>query len=146
MSVDVNFSLGLSSPKLFFFHLKRFRSAPFVYNQSFPPMKRTNAAALDALANPENVPADIDIPDNYVSHTLKTQKPLPPLDWNNWYRELNWLNVAILSATPFISFVGAYFTKLRWETAVFSIFYYYVTGLGSCFPLLSIFFLFTTFA
>jgi hypothetical protein len=85
----------------------------------------------DPLANPETIPSDLNIPDNYVSHTLKTQKPLPPLSWNNWHSELNWLNVAILTLTPVAGFIGAYFTKLRWETAVFSVVYYYVTGLGS---------------
>ncbi|KII91173.1 hypothetical protein PLICRDRAFT_37880, partial [Plicaturopsis crispa FD-325 SS-3] len=75
-------------------------------------------------------PADQDIPDNYVSYTLKNQKPLPPLNWSNWYTELNWLNVVILCVTPIIGIVGAYHTKLRWQTALFSVFYYFVTGLG----------------
>jgi stearoyl-CoA desaturase (delta-9 desaturase) len=80
--------------------------------------------------NPEHIPADIDIPNNYVSHTLKTQKALPPLTWDNWYRELNWLNVGILILSPIFGLFGAYHTKLRWETALFSVFYYFVTGLG----------------
>jgi hypothetical protein len=91
-----------------------------------PPKKSVVLADLDL----QNAPADMDIPDNYVSHTLKTQKPLPPVDWQNWYHELNWLNVAILTLVPIIGITGACFTKLRWETALFSIFYYYVTGLG----------------
>ncbi|KAJ7665235.1 hypothetical protein DFH06DRAFT_1186833 [Mycena polygramma] len=72
------------------------------------------------------------IPDveNYVSHTLKTTKPLPPLTWDNFLSELNWLNVAILTLTPVVSLIGAYHTKLRWETALFSVFHYYYTGLG----------------
>lgn len=80
--------------------------------------------------NAEYIPADIDIPNNYVSHTLKTQKALPPLSWDNWYTELNWLNVGILTLTPVFGLVGAMYTKLRWETALFSVFYYFVTGLG----------------
>ncbi|KAF8886523.1 delta 9-fatty acid desaturase protein [Infundibulicybe gibba] len=76
------------------------------------------------------VPIDIDIPDNYVAHTLKTQKALPPVTWANWYKEINWLSFTILTVTPTIGLIGAMFTKLRWETFLFAVFYYYVTGLG----------------
>ncbi|KAI0053187.1 delta9-fatty acid desaturase [Auriscalpium vulgare] len=75
-------------------------------------------------------PADIDIPDNYVAYTLKKEKALPPIGWHNWYQELNYLSFAILTVTPTIAAIGAYTTKLRWETAVFAVFYYFVTGLG----------------
>ncbi|KAJ7241048.1 delta 9-fatty acid desaturase protein [Mycena haematopus] len=78
-------------------------------------------------APPVVLPADVE---NFVSHTLKTTKALPPITWNNFLTELNWLNVAILSLTPVASIIGAYTTKLRWETALFSVFYYYFTGLG----------------
>ncbi|TFK41657.1 delta 9-fatty acid desaturase protein [Crucibulum laeve] len=81
-------------------------------------------------ANDEHTPADINIPDNYVEHTLKTTKPLPPLSWQNWQTEINWLNFFILVVTPFIGLAGAMFTPLRWETFVFSIVYYFITGLG----------------
>jgi stearoyl-CoA desaturase (delta-9 desaturase) len=30
------------------------------------------------------VPADMNIPDNYVQHTLETTKPLPPVTLQNW--------------------------------------------------------------
>ncbi|KAG2058251.1 hypothetical protein BDR06DRAFT_980516 [Suillus hirtellus] len=71
------------------------------------------------IDDPEHVPADVNIPDNYVSYTLKHQKSLPPLSWDNWYTELNWLHVAILAGTPVIGL-----------TAVWSVVYYYMTGLG----------------
>jgi stearoyl-CoA desaturase (delta-9 desaturase) len=77
-----------------------------------------------------NIPADLNIPDNYVEHTLKTTKALPPFRWENLITDLNWLNVAILIFTPIFGLIGAYFTKLRWETFLFSILYYYITGLG----------------
>ncbi|KAF8345334.1 delta 9-fatty acid desaturase protein [Amanita rubescens] len=78
----------------------------------------------------DTIPIDINIPDNYVEHTLKSTKPLPPITWDNWFKEINWLSFTILTVTPFIGIVGAYLVKLRWETFLFSIFYYYVTGLG----------------
>ncbi|CAK5272212.1 unnamed protein product [Mycena citricolor] len=75
-------------------------------------------------------PVDIPEIENYVSHTLKTTKPLPPITWSNLLNELNWLNVAILTVTPVMSIIGVCTTRLRWETALFSVFYYYFTGLG----------------
>lgn len=92
----------------------------------------------DAANNiPLDAPDDLNVPNNYVSHTLKTQKPLPPVTWDNFLTEVNWLNVGILTLTPIFGIIGAYTTKLRWETALFAVFYYYVTGLGT--PLLCLY-------
>jgi len=77
------------------------------------------------------LPEDIDIPDNYVQYTLKKEKSLPPVRWENLLNELNWLNVIILCATPIIGVIGVYFTHLQWKTAAFAAFYYYMTGLGT---------------
>lgn len=75
---------------------------------------------------------DANIPDNYVSYTLKHQKVLPPVTWENLLQNLNWLNVGILGLTPLLGFTGAYYTRLRWETAVWAVVYYYMTGFGMC--------------
>ena len=83
------------------------------------------------VADPDHSPADANIPDNYVSYTLKHQKALPPVTWENLFENLNWLHVAILGLTPVLGFAGACVTRLRWETAVWSVVYYYMTGLGS---------------
>ena len=80
----------------------------------------------------EEEPADANIPDNYVSWTIKNQKPRPPITWDNWWKELNYLSLSILTITPAIAIYGALHVPLRWETAVFSVFYYFVTGLGEC--------------
>jgi stearoyl-CoA desaturase (delta-9 desaturase) len=88
------------------------------------------------IEDPEHIPADSNIPDNYVSYTLKNQKALPPITWDNWYTELNWLHFAILAGSPVVGFIGAYHTHLRWETAVWGVVYYYMTGLGTLHPLL----------
>ncbi|TDL24626.1 delta 9-fatty acid desaturase protein [Rickenella mellea] len=92
-----------------------------------PPMTPPSAKA--SLPKKDE-PADMNIPDNYVDHTIKTVKPLPPITWENWYKELNWLNVAILGITPCIALYGMFTTKLQWETALFGVFYYFFTGLG----------------
>jgi len=84
--------------------------------------------------DPEHVPADANIPDNYVSYTLKHSKALPPVTWDNLLQNLNWLHVGILGLTPVLGLAGACYTRLRWETAIWAVVYYYMTGLGSCFP------------
>ncbi|KAJ7115559.1 delta 9-fatty acid desaturase [Mycena crocata] len=68
--------------------------------------------------------------ENYVSHVLKTTKPRPPITWHNLAGELNWFNVVVFTTIPAMGIVGACLTRLRWETALFSVLYYYFTGLG----------------
>lgn len=103
-----------------------------------PPIKPKADAVPDAIdptqfvEDPDHTPADANIPDNYVSYTLKHQKALPPVTWDNLFENLNWLHVIILGFTPVLGIIGAYYTSLRWETAVWAILYYYMTGLGSC--------------
>jgi stearoyl-CoA desaturase (Delta-9 desaturase) len=89
-------------------------------------------AKLDNRLREAEIPADLNIPDNYVDYTLKNTKPLPPVTWNNWWKELNYLSLAILTITPSIALYGAFTTKLRRETAIFAVFYYFVTGFGWC--------------
>ncbi|KAF8868089.1 delta 9-fatty acid desaturase protein [Mucidula mucida] len=76
------------------------------------------------------VPVDLDIPDNYVSQTLKNTKPLPPITLGNLLSNINWVSTMVLVMTPIMGAVGAYYTPLRWQTAVWSVVYYYITGLG----------------
>ena len=111
-----------------------------------PPLSpKSEKAQLDTKKEEE--PADLNIPDNYVAYTLRTTKPKPPVTWDNWYKELNYLSLAILTLTPTIAIVGAFYVKLRWQTLLFSVFYYFVTGLGItagqssiiCLPRLSFF-------
>ena len=92
-----------------------------------PPM---TSADKSAKVVDKDTPIDIDIPDNYVSWTLKNQKARPPITWDNWWKELNYLSLSILTITPAIAIYGALTQPLRWQTAVFSVFYYFVTGLG----------------
>jgi len=90
------------------------------------PAMSTSHNARSALDEPE----DSHIPDNYVSWTLKNQKALPPIRWDNLLQELNWLNVSILTIPPLLTIYGLFNVRLRWETALFAVFYYFFTGLG----------------
>ena len=95
---------------------------------STPVVTQTTTRVKGGSAEEE--PADLHIPDNYVEHTLKNSKSLPPVTWSNFWKELNYLSVAILTISPSIAIYGALTTKLHPATAVFAIFYYFFTGLG----------------
>lgn len=71
-----------------------------------------------------------DVPENYVEHTLNTTKALPPITWRNAYSEINWLSLAILTVTPAVAIYGFCTTPLYLKTAIWSVAYYFITGLG----------------
>lgn len=43
---------------------------------------------------------------------------------------LDWLHVPLLVSTPLIALYGLWTVPLRWETALWSVIYYFMTGLG----------------
>ncbi|KAK6085769.1 delta-9 fatty acid desaturase [Seiridium cupressi] len=53
-----------------------------------------------------------------------------PITWGNWYNHVNWLNVTFIIFVPLMGCVAAYFTPLQTYTAIFSVLYYFNTGLG----------------
>ena len=53
-----------------------------------------------------------------------------PLTLWNWYKYLAWQNVISIFVLPFLGMLGAFWTSLRWETALLSIAYYFVSGSG----------------
>ena len=93
-------------------------------------MASVTPSAFDDPKPDKDLPADLNIPDNYVDYTLKNTKPLPPVTWGNLLKNLNYLSLAILTITPSVALYGAFTTNLRWETAAFAVFYYFVTGFG----------------
>lgn len=97
-----------------------------------PPLSpKSEKQELNEKSDMSDVPADINIPDNYVQYTLKHTKPKPPVTWDNFWSELNYINVAVLTVTPGIAIWGLVSgVPLRWQTVLFSVFYYYLTGLG----------------
>lgn len=76
------------------------------------------------------VPEDIDLPDNYVAWTLKNQKELPPITWSNIFQNIEWVSLAALTLTPAIAIWGLFNVRLRTATFVWSVIYYFITGLG----------------
>ncbi|KAJ7185046.1 hypothetical protein C8R46DRAFT_1209225 [Mycena filopes] len=89
---------------------------------SVPPEKMTPPTDVSTITHTEV--------ENYVTHILKSTKPRPPITWSNLWSVLEWINVLILPMVPLFSLIGAYQTKLRWETALFAVVYYFYTGLG----------------
>jgi len=110
---------------------------------NIPPSRKTPPPEITAITPPltppskasdlgsEPTPVDIDIPNNYVDYTLRNTKPLPPVTWQNFWTELNWLSVTILSVTPTLTIIGLCTTKLTLSTFAFSVLYYFFTGLGT---------------
>jgi stearoyl-CoA desaturase (delta-9 desaturase) len=94
------------------------------------PLKSSVMSTSHNAGSVLDEPEDSHIPDNYVSWTLKNQKALPPIRWDNLLQELNWLNVSILTIPPLLSIYGVFNVRLRWETVLFAVFYYFFTGLG----------------
>ncbi|KAF9254561.1 hypothetical protein L218DRAFT_968067 [Marasmius fiardii PR-910] len=82
------------------------------------------------MTTKEDEPADLHIPDNYVEHVLKTTQPLPPITWSNLLNEIQWISFTAIFGVPIIGFIGAYYTTLRTETLIWSVVYYFLTGLG----------------
>ena len=82
------------------------------------------------IENPDHIPAEA-VPENFVSYTLKHQAPLPPVTWKNWYRELHWLHVFILTVPPTLGVIGACYTPLQRNTAIWFVVYSHLTGFGT---------------
>jgi stearoyl-CoA desaturase (Delta-9 desaturase) len=53
-----------------------------------------------------------------------------PLTWANWYQHINWLNTTFIIFVPLVGFVSAYWIRLHPYTALFSVLYYFNTGIG----------------
>ncbi|KAF5371267.1 hypothetical protein D9758_004284 [Tetrapyrgos nigripes] len=71
-----------------------------------------------------------EVPDNYVSYTLKNIKPLPPITLRTLHKELEYISLVAIIVPPIVSLIGAYYVPLQRKTAIWSIIYYFCTGLG----------------
>jgi len=53
-----------------------------------------------------------------------------PITKSNWYKHVNWLNVTLIVGIPLYGMVQAWWVPLQMKTLVFSVLYYFATGLG----------------
>lgn len=79
---------------------------------------------------PTDVPSDALLSDNYVTKTLQNQKHLPPVTSKNLLQNISWISTLVLTVTPSLAIYGALTTNFCWKTAVWSVIYYFITGLG----------------
>ena len=100
-----------------------------VMTLAFPVRNMGSPSKTTYFDDPEHIPTE-SVPDNFVSYTLKHQEELPPITWNNLHKEVNWLHVTILFIPPILFVIGALHTRLRWNTAVWTIVYGLMPSLG----------------
>jgi len=79
---------------------------------------------------PTDTPSDINIPDNYVSYTIQKQKYLPPVTWKNLIFNIQWISFLAITITPSLAIYGMLTTPFNQKTFIWSIVYYFITGLG----------------
>ena len=79
--------------------------------------------------DPAQIPTE-SVPDNFVSYTLKHQKELPPIIWNNLHKEVNWLHVSVLVIPPILFVIGALHTPLQWNTFAWGVVYGVILSLS----------------
>jgi stearoyl-CoA desaturase (delta-9 desaturase) len=53
-----------------------------------------------------------------------------PMTKKNWYKHVNWLNVILIVGIPMCGLVAAWWTPLYLKTAIWSVAFYFATGLG----------------
>ncbi|GAA5919031.1 hypothetical protein JCM6882_009685 [Rhodosporidiobolus microsporus] len=68
--------------------------------------------------------------DNYVRKVLAREKPLPPITLANLHKNINLISTLAITIVPCVAIYGALTTELKWQTAVWSVLYYFYTGLG----------------
>lgn len=100
-----------------------------------PETKSANGTGIDRLAGikpiqPSFRPSDEDIPDNYVTATIAKTKYAPPVTWRNLIWNIQWISFLAITITPAVAIYGFFTTPYNRNTLIWSIVYYYITGLG----------------
>lgn len=68
---------------------------------------------------------------DFASQTLIIP-PLPPVTWQNFYKEIRWFNLGVVVLTPILALYGLWTTKLQTPTVLFSVAYYVFNMIGEC--------------
>jgi len=53
-----------------------------------------------------------------------------PMTWSNWYQHVNWLNTTFVVFIPMAGLIASYWVPLQLNTAIFTLIYYFNSGLG----------------
>ncbi|ORY30358.1 hypothetical protein BCR39DRAFT_466656 [Naematelia encephala] len=89
-----------------------------------------NALAGISPIQPTMTASDEDIPDNYVTATIAKQKYLPPVTWSNLLQNIQWISFLAITVPPAVAIYGMCTTPWNTKTVIWSIVYYFITGLG----------------
>ncbi|KAJ8654079.1 hypothetical protein O0I10_010290 [Lichtheimia ornata] len=81
--------------------------------------------------------------DTFIYAYTKSEDRKPPLEktkmpplfdepttWENWHKHVNWPQSILLISVPLLGLYGAFTTELQQKTMIWSIIYYFITGLG----------------
>ncbi|CED83656.1 Delta 9 fatty acid desaturase [Phaffia rhodozyma] len=87
---------------------------------------------LPTLAEPKtpSEPTDLYIQDNYVQAMLDKQKTLSPITWRNLIHNIQWISFLAITVTPSIAIFGFFTTAWNTKTAIWSVIYYFMTGMS----------------
>ena len=146
-------------PLLVEFHLLRLPTVHYfrslIHSLSFPPLHvsiiiNVLISTVAVIIMPSNQPAagHLAVQPQYLSSQPSSQAKASepnrnrhydpkkqhitetPLTRANWYKHVNWLNVFLIVGIPLYGCVQALWTPLMWQTALFAVAYYFMTGLG----------------
>lgn len=89
-----------------------------------------SAAKVQAAAFPDGTTDYIPLRSGAKYDPKKVHISDLPMTWGNWYKHINWLNAIFIVFIPLAGFVSAYWVPLQLSTAIFSVIYYFNTGMG----------------
>ena len=89
-----------------------------------------SAAKAQAAAFPDGTTDYVPLRSGSKYDPKKVHIADTPITWGNWYKHVNWLNTTFIVFIPLMGFVSAYWVPLKLATAIFSVIYYFNTGLG----------------
>lgn len=65
-----------------------------------------------------------------ATDTKKVHITDTPLTRQNWYKHVNWMNVAFVIGLPLYGCIQSLWVPLQLKTAIWAVIYYYFTGIG----------------
>ncbi|KAF8477506.1 hypothetical protein BDZ91DRAFT_673134 [Kalaharituber pfeilii] len=69
-------------------------------------------------------------PSKAAAATTKPHIADQEITWSNWHQHVNWLNTTFIIVIPMIGLYYAMYTPFTRKTAIWSVLYYFATGMG----------------
>ncbi|KAG6303110.1 stearoyl-CoA 9-desaturase [Claviceps aff. purpurea] len=90
----------------------------------------SDPSTLKAQAFPDGTTEYVPLRSKKADVNTKVHISDTPMTWSNWYKHVNWLNTIFIIFVPLAGLISAYWVPLRLYTAIFSVVYYFNSGLG----------------